>query len=379
MATAPVAPTTGRDILDLAREDRAAASAAMGSQSLEDQVALVCDTPVARRAQLLSLSPDTEALIPRMPEAELCFTVKALGLADADWILAHATPEQIVTSVDLDAWEGYDVDISALGEWLQALSRTPRESLLRSVQSLDPELLVLLLRSHINVAMKQPGDDDWQDPPNSQTLEGQFYFSARAEGDDLEPIIATLHALFAEDYWTYYRMMQGVIWELDSDAQEFALRWRTGRLQDLGFPPRDESLSIYRYLDAAQRVALPEDESALDVSGWALPIWLPRLPATLEQRHRLFEAIAKLRPEERQGSFYAFIAVANKVAVADDMDLADAECTPRAIEKAALLISQGLAHVASHHALDDVSILRRVALERLFGIGANLDHDLTKP
>jgi hypothetical protein len=45
----------------------------------------------------------------------------------------------------------------------------------------------------------------------------------------------------------------------------------------------------------------------------------------------------------------------------------------RSIEKAARLISDGIAHVASAHGLPDAEVLRRLTLERLFGIGANLD------
>jgi hypothetical protein len=379
MASAPVAQDSSRRILELARRDRSAASAALGALSLEDQVALICDSPVAQRAELLALSAEPEALVPCIPEAELCFTVKAVGLADAEWILAHATADQVITGVDLDVWNGYDLDTSSLGEWLDALARTPRATLLRSVRSLDAELLARLLRTRLEVVMKPSGDDDWQQPEGTQTLEGQFFFKARAEGDDLESLVATLQVFFEEDYWSYFRMMQSVIWELDSDLEEFALRWRTGRLQDLGFPPRDEALSIYRYLDSEQRLALSSDENALDVSEWQLPVWLPQLPASVERHHRLFAAIAELEPEERRGSFYAFVAVANKVAVADRMELSDAESTPRAIEKAAELISRGLEHVASHHAIDDPTLLRRAPLEWLFSVGANLEPDEAQP
>jgi hypothetical protein len=379
MASAPVAHDSSRRILELARRDRSAASAALGALSLESQVALICESPVAQRAELLGLSEAPETLIPCIPEAELCFTMKAIGLADADWILAYATPDQVVTGVDLDVWNGHDLDTNSLGEWLDALARTPRATLLRSVRSLDAELLARLLRARLEVEMKPAGDDDWQQPEGTQTLEGQFFFKARAENDDLESLVTTLHAFFEEDYWSYFRMMQSVIWELDSDLEEFALRWRTGRLQDLGFPPRDEALSIYRYLDGEQRLALSTEDNALDVSEWQLPVWLPQLPASVERHHRLFAAIAELEPAERQSSFYAFVAVANKVAVADRMELSDALSTPRAIEKAAELISKGLEHVASHHALDDPSLLRRVPMERLFSVGANLDPEKARP
>jgi hypothetical protein len=73
------------------------------------------------------------------------------------------------------------------------------------------------------------------------------------------------------------------------------------------------------------------------------------------------------------------VAVANKVAVTDRLPLGDAESTPRAIEKAARLINDGLAHVAAENALDDPQVLREVTLERLFRVGANLSPESARP
>ena len=117
-------------------------------------------------------------MVRRLPDAELCFVVKAQGLHDAGWILAHATPEQIVASVDLDAWQAHELDVAVLSEWLAALADGERPGLLRAAQALDPELLVLLLRSRIGVVQKPNDDEGWQPPERSQTLEGAFHYVA---------------------------------------------------------------------------------------------------------------------------------------------------------------------------------------------------------
>jgi hypothetical protein len=379
MASVPLPPDAAREILVQIRKDRAAAERTLAGLSPEAQAALVCDAPLARRAEVLSLLPDADAVIPLLPEAELCFTVKAIGLADAPWILEHATPEQVTASLDLDVWDGYEPDLSTMDDWIDALARTTTEALLRSVEAIDPELLLMWLRSRIQVFQKPAGDDDWQPPEQTQTLEGQFYYRALREDDDLAPIVTLLRALFVSSYWTYFRMLQGAVWELDSDLHEWALRWRTGRLQDLGFPPWDEAMRIYRFVAPEERAALPEAEGPLDVEEWHLPVWIPELPAVRDAGHRIFEAIARLESDERRAAFYAFIAVANKVAVADRMALGDADSTPQAIEKAAAFMSAGLVHVAGENGIDDLDVLRRVSLERLFAVGANLDPASARP
>jgi hypothetical protein len=375
----PVAPSEpARDLLALARRDARAAERALAELPISAQVAVVCEAPLADRGRILGLVPHPEALIPALPPAELCFTVKAIGLADAAWVLEHATPEQTVAAFDLDAWRGNEVDLATANEWLQALARTSPESRVRALESLDPELLVLALRARIGVVQKPEDAEGWSPPDGSQTVEGQFYYWALADDDDVADVTDHLRALFESAYWSYFRLMQAVQWELTSDSEEWALRWRTGRLADLGFPPWDDAIGIYRFLDASGRRALPTDEQPLAVEEWALPVWLPQLPEMGGPGDRIFRAIAQLGESERRASFYAFVALANRIAVADRMPLGDAASTPAAIAKAARFASGGLAFLASEHGLADAEVLRRASIEHLFRVGANLDPEAAR-
>jgi hypothetical protein len=371
-------PHDVRSVLGLARRDRAAAGKALAELDLAAQVALVCSAPAGRRAELLDLAPQPEALIPLLPEAELCFTVKAVGLESATWLLEHATQEQVVACLDLDAWRGADPEPARLEAWLEALSETSDDALHRALQALDPELLVLYLQSRVAVFQKPDDAPEWQPPAGTRTLEGQFHFRPLREGDDTAAVLRMLQLLFQREYWIYFRLMQGVTWELPSDNQEWALRWRTGRLEDLGFPRHDEAMVLYRYLRPAERAALPEGHAALDVSAWHLPVWIPSLPGGADSQHLLFRTLSAMTDEERRAAFFAFVAVANAVAVADGMDLSDAETTPKAIEKAARWISRGLEHVARENSLAAEAVLRRVPMEHLFRVGANLEPEAAR-
>ena len=366
-------------ILDLAIKERAAATQAIQGMTLDDQVALVCDTPLSRRAAILGLLPIPEAVIPLIPEAEFCFTAKAIGIEDAAWVLEYATPEQIVACVDLDGWTGTAADRVAIDLWLDALAMTTDDAFLRSIRALDPELVVLYLKHRIQCFQKPDDDNDWQPPEGGLTVEGQFYFVAVREGDDLETIVKMLRALFAADYWVYFRMMQGIIHELDIVNEEWALRWRTGRLEDLGFPPWDRAMEIYHFIRREDRTEISEEATSLDVGEWHLPVWMPSLPVSADHQHLLFRTLAQLDESERRSALYAFITLANKVAVADRMELSDAEATPIAIEKAADFASAGLQLISTELGLNATDVLRRVPLQRLFSVGANLEPERARP
>ncbi len=369
-----------RHVLELAKADPRAAERALDELSLADQVAVVCEAPLAWRARVLALTPRPEEVIPRLPEAELCFTVKAVGLDDASWMLEHASANQILACLDLDGWSGLEIDRPALERWMSVLSEAGEEPLLRAAHNLDPELLVLYLRDRVEVALK-PGKDeaeDWEPPDGAQSIDGQFYIAAKRPGDDLAPLLRMLDTLFRNDYWLYFRLLQGAMWELDSELEEWALRWRTGRLEELGFPAWDEAMRIYGFIRPEKRGELAADSRPLEVLAWSLPVWVPELPAALDSRHAVFRSVAELDPEERKAFLYAFIAIANKVAVADRMPLGDAETLPASMEKTAAIASRGLEYIATDNGIGMADALQRVTLERLFRVGASLEAESQK-
>ena len=374
MLDRPALAPAARRILDLARSDRTKASRALAELDLDDQLTLVCEAPVGRRVELLGLCPEPEVLIPLLPEAELCFTAKAMGVDDASWLMEYATPAQVTACLDLDLWSGATPDPTPLGGWIAVLAETSDEAFARALHAIDPELIVMFLQSQLLVEMQPSrGDPDWQPADGAQTLDGVFHFVPREGGQNLAAAVDLMRTLFQTDYWLYFRMMQGAIWEIPNENEEWAYRWRTGRLEDLGFPPWERAMRIYTTLRPSERDAVPSEEAALAAGAWSLPVWVPNLPVDPDSGLPIFRAIARLEPDERRAAFHAFVSLANKIAVADRMPLSDAESTPRAIEKAARVVSLGLEHLASQNRLEPVACVRRVPMEQLFRVGANLD------
>lgn len=370
-----------RRLLTLARTDRRAAERELAALSPEEQATVVLEASMSVRRQTIELLSDPEAVIPLLPEAEFVYTCRAIGLEDASWLLPLATQEQVVAGFDLDAWSGLTIDPVRLDVWMAALGETESETIVSAIQALDPELLVIYLRNHVTVELKPSEQDnpDWSPPEGGQTLEGQFYFSARDPKDDLAPILQVLHALFSGDYWLYFRAIQAVTEEMQTENEEWALRWRTARLEDLGFPPWDSAMRIYGFLRPDRLADLPDKADALDVESGSMPVWITDLPGSHSDERALFRATRELGGEERSSVFYALIALANRVAVADRIELGDSESLPKAIDKSTRYASDGLEHVATEKGMSLADTLRRVPIERLFRVGVNLDRENALP
>jgi len=370
-----------RRLLKLARGDRRAAEKELAALSPEKQATVVLEASLSIRRQILELLPDPEAVVPLLPEAEFCYTCRSIGLEDASWLLSMATDEQIVTGFDLDAWRGLELDPERLDTWMAAIASTDDETIARTAQAIDPEIIVLYFRQHVDVSLKPSEQDnpDWSPPDSSQTLEGQFYFVAKDPKDDLAAMLRLLHVLFQADYWLYFRTIQAVFVEQQTENEEWALRWRTGRLEDLGFPSWDASMRIYGFLRPDRLAEISPESTALDVESWAMPVWITDLPGIRSDERALFRAIRELSAEDRSAILYALIALANRVAVADRMELGDPESLPRAIDKATRFASLGLEHVASENGIALSEALRRAPIERLFRVGTNLDREAALP
>jgi hypothetical protein len=368
----PSAPAReARRILGLIESDRKAAQTALERLGPEAQVALICESPLAVRAKLLALVSQPEEVIPLLPPAELCFVVKSVGLTDAGWLLEHATADQITAAIDLDGWNGLTPDRDRLGAWLATLGDAGEETLLRAAHALDFELLVLELRERITVILC--GRYETPELPGSAlTLDGQFYIVPIRTGDDLEDVLGLLRVLFQNDYWFYHRLLQALSAELEHELEEWALRWRDGRLQDLGFPPFEDAKRIYSWLSPEQLGKLALEPHGLEVGEWPLAVWMPSLPVAGKGGELLFVTIAALPDEERRPLLFAFLALANRVAVADGLPLGDAESLPLAIAKAERAASVGLAHLARENDVLPTEVLRRATLERLFMVGMNV-------
>jgi hypothetical protein len=309
-----------------------------------------------------------EEIVPLLPEAELVHTVRAGGMSEAAWLLELATREQRIACFDLDCWDGAELSLARVHEWLDALIEAGRPTLVLALEEIDLDLTILAVRAEAEVAVVGKEDEP---PPGSFTADGVVYFGMVADKSP-HRVHEIAHALFESAPALYWRLVYGALFESPADMAEHALRWRTNRLTDLGFPDREQAMRVYRPLPT-ERVTdwTPASDSKSLVGAISLP---RQLRGSL-----LGEALLKL-PERHAGDILGYVlGVANSLAVADGLSLSEPESVPRALEKAVRGIDAGLRELAAARNQPPEQILERTAPLDLFRVAATRDASLRTP
>jgi len=318
-----------------------------------------------RRLDLVYDAPDPAALVRSLPADELYFTIRDIGLADADELVRFATPGQFRALLDLDAWHKDRLDVSRALPWLRAARADARDdrrqaAWRRKLAALDPEVLELVLLESLRIHdLAEDPDPEFESDRFLRTPEGKFVVEFTVDGTEYLAVRGLLDDLIAEDPLRTARLLTALRWELPSELTETALRWRTGRLRDLGFPALDEALSWFARPPTGAPGAMAGGPPRPSGSSLALP------PAG----SLLARAAEGLTVERRQVLEVELVAAANATLVADGIDPSDLEAVRAAVEAARALVELGL---SARTAGDDAAAgatLETSPLKRLFQEG----------
>src|SRR6185295_10706496 len=235
--------------------------------------------------------------------------------------------------VDMSVWRGSDEGprTSGIMEWLR-LAREGADDVSgfrTQLWSLDIELLALLLRRELHVhdlTEEEPAGPEnpgmaWYTPDRRFLLE----FSAKS---DYAAVRQLVEDLYTQDPFGAGRLLESTRWELPTELEESARRWRDGRLRDSGVPDFDEAISFYAR--PATRAAPP-------------PAPAPDRALIAAQPPLLDAALDALSGAELERAEEAVVYAANAALVANRVPLDDPDEVREQLRDARATLSLGLA------------------------------------
>jgi hypothetical protein len=338
---------------------------ALARRELDEARAALAKARGRQRLDLILDAPNPQALVRALPADELYLTIRDVGLGDAVALVQLASADQFKVFLDLDAWSRDGFDPKKALPWLRAARAgahlDPKAAARwdRKLSTLDREVLYLALQSSLRIHdLEQDPDPEIHSDRFMRSPEGKFVVEFLVDGTEYLAVKGLLDDLYAEDPFAAARLLSSLRWDLPSELEETALRWRTGRLADLGYPTADEALSWFARppRTPAHHAAPPERPPGF-------------LLATLSRGSLLDRAFARLAPEDRDGVEGQIVSAANAVIVADAVDPADPDAVRAAFEAARGYLDLGLDRLSGGDDAAAAEALAAAPVKRIFQEG----------
>lgn len=205
-----------------------------------------------QRMDLILADPDARRLVAAMEPQEFFWLLKEIGETDTLELLQFASADQCIFILDMELWDSGVFSEEKACRWLSYFIEAGEPRIHQLLNHLDFEFLQLFLGKELIVGggVGDLSDDEEQFGDYDHTLDGVFMISFKNPKHS-QVIGAFLAMLIKLDNPLYTALMEGIKGDVDVELEEQCQRFREGRLEDLGFPPLDEALSIYARVNPA--------------------------------------------------------------------------------------------------------------------------------
>ena len=331
--------------------------------------------PAKTRQERILASPRSLDLVRGLSSESLFYTLKEVGLTDAGGLLGLASPEQVRDMMDLDCWRKDRLDGQRLLSWLMFLDEAGSGKLAEWALQADVELLVWLVKRHCEVVRKADVEHEPDfNPGRYFSFDDQYLL--RFLGDE-EPILGLLlERLRVLDYRCYTHILEQTLFELETQLEEEALRWRMARLADRGYPDFEQAREIFQIVpphtvrpERYPRTGLPPSRSR-DAEAVIPPDHAVLLVS--EAQSFFGTAVSAAEPAIRERLSIELAYLTNHVVMAEACDTGELSEVRRCAELVCDVLNIGLEYAAQGDPDRAAQLVQDSQLHAFFQIGWSL-------
>ena len=204
---------------------------------------------LARRGERLLAATDLADEVAALEPLEAYYIVKEIGLGQALPILLELSQEQLQAGIDLDCWNRYDFGADSFDKWLTAFALAGPDALAKAFLSLDYVTQLLFLAQTVTVydpdTDQIPPEDKANGKSRAMTPDGFYLLELKTEIALKVHPFTLLDGLYQYDPTVTHQLLSDIRVDLPSQIEEEALRFRSGRMNDLGFVSPDKAAVLF--------------------------------------------------------------------------------------------------------------------------------------
>ncbi|MFO7565112.1 MAG: DUF6178 family protein [Enhygromyxa sp.] len=347
-----------------------------------EEVQLVVDEPLS-----LETRDDAAALIAALPVQSFVTVARKLREEQRlDLLLPYASAEQITGIFDLDAWQRDRLSTPRAREWLDRIvdaynqSEVERGRLVRLLHDTDPEMWLLANSAATAIAELEPGDDEQRERVLEdmaalltwETPDGNYVVGV-PDNELGRMTLRVLSAVYDDNLQEGRKLISAIKWSLHNELEEDLLRWRKGRLADLGFPEWEEAMRLFaplaREVVTGRASEGEEPDAHVPERFSALPP--AQFGSTQDMLRRVMQ---RLDDAEYDLRLREFLLLANELMAAQRFEPGNEALQERAVAQAQATLNLACELLLAGEAHDDpeVFVAERIAavgLRKLFRFG----------
>ncbi len=336
--------------------------------SVEEQVRYILGLDPHLQQNLLILSEKAVEVTQSLPVEEVYNLIKEVGKEDSLLVLSMASPDQLQYIFDVEWWQGDKFQPKRALEWIVLLDQCQDPETLEWFLSEDFDQKVVLFQALFKVYKQDEMTDTYEGVEGLEHFTPDGVYDIFFKVENSKEIRKLLLLLYEKDQKLLYSLLEAVIWFPVTITVEKAYQWRVSRTAERGIPEFQEAMGIYSRLDSeALKLKLPLLQE-FPVSRFRLS---PRYPlAHLDETLFFTQCLAMLENENRFETLrWELVCLANKVIVADGLDLSSLDVRHRALRKTLGYINIGLELGAEGDPEKGAALLDKVWIQSFFQVG----------
>jgi hypothetical protein len=330
--------------------------------------------------QILSM-PDSQAAVQTLSAVEYTIFLKT-SPETRPILLELAHPQQIQTALDLDCWDKDSLKTRQVLTWLEELQRSGGNVLTDALMTLDAELLTATFRNHLRIHATLPFEEEDEPINYDEIIANELYRIEFLDEEDSvnERIQRLLGALRMSNLDFYHNLMQNIMWGQDREAEEWAYRWKSGRLQDEGFPDYYDALETYHLVnlehslpDSTEPPSAPGLPERVEASG-IIPTYAWGLTPSGSRLDKILTD--DLPPETQERLCGEMVYLCNRELVIDQVDFTYAQAIHNSLSRVHAYLNLGFEYLNRNDTQQLSTLLMATSLQSVFAVGFTLSMQL---